>query len=94
MATGNIRGGKRNYAEPSSLVISATASTSASTALVSISKGSRGPQALNYTISATSATTNAVIPSPQTVTADSAGVASATFTSLSSSQPYQFIASH
>jgi hypothetical protein len=92
MATGNIRGGKRNYAEPSSLVISTVASTTANSATVTITKGSFGPQALTYTISATSPTTNAVIPSAQTITADSTGAASTTFTVASSSQSYVFTA--
>jgi hypothetical protein len=55
MATGNIRGGKRNYARPTSpSTVTATASTTALEATVSYTPSTLGPAATSYVITGSS----------------------------------------
>jgi hypothetical protein len=66
MATGNIRGGKRNYARPGKpTTVTPVASTSTSSISVTLTVPTVGPVPTSYTI--TPASTTGSVPSAQQV---------------------------
>jgi cytoskeletal protein RodZ len=85
MATGNIKGGKRNYARPTTpTTVTATASTTATEATVSYTPSTVGPAATSYVITGTS--TNG----GTTTTTISTSQSSSTVTGLSGNKSYTF----